>query len=223
MKTFSANGLKALKLAILAAPVMTIAGLASAQELKIGLSAELSAMDPHYHNVSPNNMLSRHIYEPLVGQDEKQALKPLLAESWKAIDDTTWEFKLRQGVKFHDGTPFTADDVIATMQRAPNVPKSPSSFSAYVRGKEFTKVDDFTVRVKTATPAPLVPTDLSTFGIIPAKCKDTITEDFNLGKCATGGTGAYKQAEYVAGDRVVLTPNETYWGAKEPGRRSPSG
>ncbi|SFD15118.1 peptide/nickel transport system substrate-binding protein [Bosea sp. CRIB-10] len=216
MKTFSANGLKALKLAILAAPVMTIAGLASAQELKIGLSAELSAMDPHYHNVSPNNMLSRHIYEPLVGQDEKQALKPLLAESWKAIDDTTWEFKLRQGVKFHDGTPFTADDVIATMQRAPNVPKSPSSFSAYVRGKEFTKVDDFTVRVKTATPAPLVPTDLSTFGIIPAKCKDTTTEDFNLGKCTTGGTGAYKQAEYVAGDRVVLTPNESYWGGKEP-------
>eukprot|EP01042_Synura_sphagnicola_P018971 gene18971-23998_t len=169
MKTFSANGLKALKLAILAAPVMTIAGLASAQELKIGLSAELSAMDPHYHNVSPNNMLARHIYEPLVGQDEKQALKPLLAESWKAIDDTTWEFKLRRNVKFHDGTPFTADDVIATMQRAPNVPKSPSSFAAYVRGKEFTKVDDFTVRVKTAAPAPLVPTDLSTFGIIPAK------------------------------------------------------
>lgn len=216
MKTFSAKGLKALKLAVMAAPVVTFAGLASAQELRIGISAELSAMDPHYHNLTPNNMIARQIYEPLVGQDEKQALKPLLAESWKAIDDTTWEFKLRKNVKFHDGSPFTADDVLATMQRAPNVPKSPSSFNAYVRGKEFSKVDDHTIRIKTAAPAPLVPTDLSTFGIIPAKCKDTTTEEFNLGKCATGGTGPYKQAEYVAGDRVVLTANETYWGGKEP-------
>lgn len=160
MEKISRIGLKGLKAALLAAPVMAIAGGASAQELRVGISAELSAMDPHYHNVSPNNMLARHIYQPLVGQDEKQTLTPLLAESWKAIDDTTWEFKLRKNVKFHDGSPFTADDVIATMQRAPNVPKSPSSFSAYVRGKEFSKVDDFTIRVKTATPAPLVPTDL---------------------------------------------------------------
>ncbi len=216
MKTLSAKGLKALKLAILAAPAMTIAGFASAQELRIGISAELSAMDPHYHNLTPNNMIARQIYEPLVGQDEKQALKPLLAESWKAIDETTWEFKLRKNVKFHDGSPFTADDVVATFQRAPNVPKSPSSFNAYVRGKELTKVDDHTIRIKTAAPAPLVPTDLSTFGVIPAKCKDTTTEEFNLGKCTTGGTGAYKQSEYVAGDRVVLTANENYWGGKEP-------
>lgn len=216
MKTLSAKGLKALKLAILAVPITTIAGFASAQELRIGISAELSAMDPHYHNLTPNNMIARQIYEPLVGQDEKQALKPLLAESWKAIDDTTWEFKLRKNVKFHDGSPFTADDVVATFQRAPNVPKSPSSFNAYVRGKELTKVDDHTIRIKTAAPAPLVPTDLSTFGVIPAKCKDTTTEEFNLGKCTAGGTGAYKQSEYVAGDRVVLTANENYWGGKEP-------
>ncbi len=216
MKTTSKIGLKGLKAALLAAPIMAVAGMASAQELRIGISAELSALDPHYHNLTPNNMMARHIYEPLVGQDEKQALKPLLAESWKAIDDTTWEFKLRKNVKFHDGSPFTADDVIATFQRAPNVPKSPSSFNAYVRGKELTKVDDHTIRIKTATPAPLVPTDLSTFGVISAKCKDTTTEEFNLGKCAAGGTGAYKQSEYVAGDRVVLTPNENYWGGKEP-------
>jgi len=216
METINKIGLKGLKAALLAAPIMAVAGLASAQELRIGISAELSAMDPHYHNLTPNNMMARHIYEPLVGQDEKQALKPLLAESWKAIDDTTWEFKLRKNVKFHDGSPFTADDVVATFQRAPNVPKSPSSFNAYVRGKELTKIDDHTIRIKTATPAPLVPTDLSTFGVISAKCKDTTTEDFNLGKCTAGGTGAYKQAEYVAGDRVVLAANENYWGGKEP-------
>ncbi|MEN5082494.1 ABC transporter substrate-binding protein [Bosea sp. TWI1241] len=214
MKPFSVTGLKALGLAAIAMPVLAVT--APAQELKVGISAELSAMDPHYHNLTPNNMVSRHIYETLVGQDEKQRLVPRLAESWKAIDDTTWEFKLRKGVTFHDGSPFTADDVIATLQRAPNVPKSPSSFSAYVRGKELSKVDDHTIRIKTAQPAPLVPTDMSVVAIIPAKCKDSTTEDFNLGKCATGGTGPYKQAEYVAGDRVVLTANENYWGGKEP-------
>lgn len=198
--------------AALATPLLL--GAAQAQELKIGLSAEPSSMDPHYHNLTPNNMLGRQVYEPLVGQDKNQALVPLLAESWKTIDDTTWEFKLRRNVKFHNGTPFTADDVIATFQRAPNVPKSPSSFAAYIRGKEISKVDDHTIRIKTAAPAPLVPTDLSTFGIIPASCKETTTEDFNAGKCAAGGTGAYKIAEYVAGDRVVMTPNTDYWGTK---------
>ncbi|GAU80764.1 ABC transporter substrate-binding protein [Bosea sp. BIWAKO-01] len=201
--------------AAIAAALSLVAGAAVAQELRIGISAEPSAMDPHYHNLTPNNMLARHIYEPLVGQDASQRLVPSLAESWKAIDDTTWEFKLRQNVKFHDGSPFTADDVLATFQRAPNVPKSPSSFSAYVRGKEISKVDDYTIRIKTAAPAPLVPTDLSTFGVISAKCKDTTTEEFNAGKCAAGGTGPYKQAEFVSGDRVVMTANDSWWGGSK--------
>jgi peptide/nickel transport system substrate-binding protein len=186
---------------------------ALAQEVRFGLSAEPSAMDPHYHNLTPNNMLARHIYEPLVFQDEKQALRPGLAESWKTVDDLTWEFKLRRNVKFHSGADFTADDVIATFERAPNVPKSPSSFAAYVRGKTIEKVDDYTIRIKTAAPAPLVPTDLSTFGVISKACKETTTEDFNAGKCL-GGTGPYKQAEFVPGDRVVMTGNAAYWGAK---------
>lgn len=215
MKQVTTRCRRAARAAALAAPLTIIASIACAQELRIGLSAELSAMDPHYHNITPNNVIARQIYEPLVGQDASQRLIPLLAESWKAIDDTSWEFKLRKNVKFHDGTPFTADDVIATFQRVPNVPKSPSSFSPYVRGKELTKVDDHTIRIKTATPAPLVPADLSAFFVIPVKCKDMTTEDFNAGKCA-GGTGPYKQAEYVAGDRVVLARNDAYWGGREP-------
>ncbi|MGO4674780.1 hypothetical protein AB4Z40_17955 [Bosea sp. 2YAB26] len=81
--------------AAMAAALSLVAGAAVAQELRIGISAEPSAMDPHYHNLTPNNMLARHIYEPLVGQDASQRLVPSLAESWKAIDDTTWEFRLR--------------------------------------------------------------------------------------------------------------------------------
>jgi peptide/nickel transport system substrate-binding protein len=184
-----------------------------AQELRIGISAEPSSIDPHYHNLTPNNMLSRLVYEPLVFQDEKQAVKPGLAESWKAVDDTTWEFKLRKGVKFFDGTPFTADDVIATFNRAPNVPKSPSSFAAYIKGKTLEKVDDNTIRIKTAAPYPLMATDLSTFGIISKACAEITTEDFNAIKCQ-GGTGPFKYSEFKPGDRVTLVRNDGYWGAK---------
>ena len=202
---------------VIRASVALVAILAAApvlaQELKIGLSAEPSAMDPHYHNLTPNNMLSRHIFEPLVSQDEQQALKPGLAESWKAVDDTTWEFKLRKNVKFHDGSAFTADDVIATMERAPNVPKSPSSFAAYTKGKTFEKVDDHTIRVKTASPYPLMANDLSTFGIISKACKATTTEEFNQAKCQ-GGTGPYKLAEFKHGDRVTMARNDAWWGGK---------
>ncbi len=197
----------------LALGALMLAAPAMAQEVRIGLSAEPSSIDPHYHNLTPNNMLSRHVFEPLVFQDEKQALKPGLAESWKAVDDTTWEFKLRKGVKFFDGSAFTADDVIATFQRAPNVPKSPSSFAPYVRGKTLEKVDDHTIRIKTPSPYPLMATDLSTFGIISKACAETTTEDFNAIKC-NGGTGPFKYAEFKPGDRVTMVRNDAYWGAK---------
>ena len=210
------SGLKSLSLGMALASATLLAGNAAfAQELKIGMASEPSSVDPHYHVLTPNNMVNRHMYEPLVGQDKKQALMPALAESWKAVDDTTWEFKLRKGVKFHDGSDFTADDVMASVERAPNVPKSPSSFAAYVRGKTFEKVDSHTIRVKTAAPAPLVPTDLSQIMIIPASCKATTTEEFNAGKCAAGGTGPYKQVEFVPGDRVVMNRNDAHWGGKQ--------
>jgi peptide/nickel transport system substrate-binding protein len=192
----------------------TLAQAVQAQELRVGLSAEPSSVDPHYHNLSPNNMLSRHVFEALVGQDAKQALTPGLAESWKALNDTTWEFKLRKGVKFFDGSPFTADDVIATMKRIPNVPRSPSSFASFIAGVTFEKIDDHTLHVKTAAPAPLVPTNLSTFGIVSKACAEgTTTEDFNALKCL-GGTGPFKYTEFKPGDRLVMERNEAYWGKK---------
>ncbi len=188
--------------------------IAAAQDLRMALSAEPSAMDPHFHNLTPNNALTSHVYDRLVHFDAKQSLIPGLAASWKTIDDLTWEFKLRTGVKFHDGSPFTADDVIFSMERAPNVENSPGSFALYVRGKTFTKVDDHTVRVTTKAPYPLMPNDMATIAIISKKAATGAkTEDFNSGKAAIG-TGPFKFSEFVKGDRYVIVRNDDYWGGK---------
>jgi peptide/nickel transport system substrate-binding protein len=74
-----------------------------------------------------------HIFDRLVHQDESQRLIPGLATAWKTVDDLTWEFTLRRGVKFHDGSDFDAHDVVATYKRVPWVPNSPSSYTGFVR------------------------------------------------------------------------------------------
>ena len=131
---------------------------AAAQELTIGLGANVTSIDPHFHNLSPNSSVGVHIFGRLIEQDDKQRLRPGLATEWKPIDNETWEFKLRQGVKFHDGSDFTADDVVATLKRVPWVPNSPSSFRLNTQGIDKVEVVDLhTIRFKTKAPAPLLP------------------------------------------------------------------
>jgi peptide/nickel transport system substrate-binding protein len=200
-----------------AGPFLTGVALpAAAQDLKIGLAAEPSAMDPHYHNLTPNNGLLGNLFERLVEFDEKDQLVPSLAESWKTIDDKTWEFKLRKNVKWHDGTPFTADDVVFTFERAPNVPNSPSSFASSIKGKTIKKIDDHTVQLSTAAPHPLMPHDLQSILIVSKKVGEGAkTEDYNSGKAAIG-TGPFKFGAFVPGDRIEMVRNDDYWGAKSP-------
>lgn len=187
---------------------------AFAADLTIALASEPTSIDPHFHNLTPNSAFNSHIFDRLVHSDEKQRLTPGLAVSWKPINDTTWEIKLRKGVKFHDGSPFTADDVLFTFERAPAVPNSPSSFGTYTKGKKLIKVDDHTIHIKTERPYPLMPNDLSTVLIISTeKGTGATTVDYNSGKAAIG-TGAYKYSEYVPGDRIVITRNSNYWGDK---------
>ena len=102
---------------------------------------------------------------------------------------------------------------MASVARAPNVPNSPSSFALYLKGKAFTKIDDYTIQIKSEEPYPLMAVDVSTIHIISDAAKDATTEDFNSGK-ATAGTGPYKFVEWVPGDRLVLERNEAYYGTK---------
>lgn len=115
---------------------------------------------------------------------------------------------------WHDGSPFTADDVIFTAERAAKVPNSPSGFGMYLKGKSFAKVDDLTVRVSTETPYPLMANDLATIAIVSkAAGSNATTADYNSGKAAIG-TGPYKFAAFVPGDKIELKANPNYWGAK---------
>ncbi|WP_208984523.1 MULTISPECIES: ABC transporter substrate-binding protein [unclassified Stappia] len=197
-----------------ACAIVAFATPAAAEDLVIGLDSESTSIDPHFHNLGPNNQLGFMMFDRLANPDERQNFQPGLAVSWKPVDSTTWEFKLREGVKFHDGTDFNADDVICTFERAPSVPNSPASFDTYIKGKTFIKIDDYTIHVKTAEPYPVMVNDLGNVAIISNEggCQGT-TEEFNSGKAAAG-TGPFKFVEYVPGDRIVLAANEDYWGGK---------
>ena len=192
-------------------------GVAKDREVSIGLGASVTSIDPHYHNLSPNNSLLLHIFQPLIQRDENQKLVPGLATSWKATDDLTWEFKLRKNVKFHDGTPFTADDVAFTLARVPNVPNSPSSFATFTKPIVDVKVvDSHTIVFKTATPHVLLPSDIAAVLIVSRRNGEkATTDDYNSGKAAIG-TGPYRFAEYVPNQRVVLKANYAYWEGEQP-------
>ena len=189
---------------------------AHAANLVLGLSADVTAIDPHYHNLTPNNNVAQHLFDYLVLRNEKSQAIPGLATEWKAVEPTVWEFKLRRGVKFHDGSDFTAADVVASIERVPKVPNSPSPFTAYTKQiVRMEVVDPHTIRFRTAQPYPLMPTDMSQVAIISKAAANASTDDFNSGKAAIG-TGPYKLVRYAKGDRLELARNDAYWGGKTP-------
>jgi peptide/nickel transport system substrate-binding protein len=186
-----------------------------AADLSVALGADVTSIDPHFHNLTPNNNIGQHVFDTLVAKDAAGKLKPALAESWRAIDELTWEFRLRKGVRFHDGTEFTAADVMFTLDRIPNVPNSPSPFTTYTKQiTEKIAVDPYTLRLKSATPYPQMPNDMSTVMVVSAKAAGTATtDDFNSGK-ATIGTGPFKFVRWQRGDRIELARHDVYWGPK---------
>ena len=188
---------------------------AVAADLKIAVGADVTSADPHFFNLFPNNNIAEHIFDKLVQMDPDSKMIPGIATSWKPLDDKTWEFKLRKGIKFHDGSELTAEDVAFSIERVANIPNSPGPFTAYTKAIIATEiVDPYTIRFKTAVPHPLMPNDMSTIYIVSKKvATGASTEDFNTGK-ATIGSGRFKFVRYVNGDRVELAKNDAYWGEK---------
>ena len=211
------NSLRSAGLALLAAGGLALAGGApvAAQSLTLAVAASPTSLDPHYHNLGPNNSLADHIFGQLVEMDADTRVEPGLALSWKPLSDLVWEFKLRPGVKFHDGSAFTAEDVAFSLARVPTVRNSPGSFLLYTRSVVKVEViDPLTVHLTTRAVMPLLPIDLSQVSILTRGLgPEPTTDSFNSMKSAIG-TGPFRVTDYRSGDRVELARNEGYWGER---------
>ncbi|MBR0642578.1 ABC transporter substrate-binding protein [Plastoroseomonas hellenica] len=181
--------------------------------LQMAVGAVPTSLDPHYHTLTPNNALAQHFFDNLVHRDAQARLVPALAESWRLIDETTWEFRLRQGVTFHNGEPFTARDVLYTLDRVPQVVNSPGSFGVFTRAiKSAEAIDPHTLHFRTDSIYPLLPADLSQVSIIWHGVADySQTGDFNTGRAAIG-TGPFRLTAYRHGERAEMERNPGYWG-----------
>jgi peptide/nickel transport system substrate-binding protein len=210
-----------IRIALAAMALMVAAVLpAAAQVLKIGLKSEPSSLDPQYQNLLSNNQIALHIFDALVARDDKQRPIPGLATAWKAIGDTVWEFTLRPAVKFQDGSPFTAEDVVFTFDRAAKVPNSPSPFTWITRQMtQLEIVDPLTLRIHTAAAVPTLPFDLSSLPILShiaaagAAPEGKTTAELNRGEGLVG-TGPFRFIEWQRGTQLVLARNDSYWGPR---------
>jgi peptide/nickel transport system substrate-binding protein len=193
----------------------TILSSAAAAELRIGRANEPQSMDPQFSRTGNNQMTALHVFDRLTLTDENIRMNPALAVSWKNLDPRTWEIKLRAGVKFHDGSPFTAEDVVFSLERAPKVPNSPASFAESVKNIERMQVmDPLTIRFTSKEPDPLFIENIGTVYIVSRRAAEkAVNADFNSGKAAIG-TGPYKFVSWKPGDRLELVRNEAYWGSK---------
>jgi len=203
--------------------------LVTAKTLRVGLAGEASSLDPHFHNVVPNMNLSAHFFDRLIHRDKRLKLIPGLALSWKSINPTTWVFDLRKNVKWHDGSEFTAADVVFTIRRIPLVLNSPSSFRPFVKQLVgYRAINKHQVELKTKVPFPLMPEYMCSFFIVskaaaerfvkqnPKLVKDIYTipsKFYNSGQLLVG-TGPYKLKKWISGDRIILQKSGVYWGQK---------
>ena len=194
---------------------LILATASAAADLTIGLGADVTSMDPHVLNASPNNSIGEQVFDTLVRRDPRQRFVPGLAESWRTVDDTTWEFKLRRGVKFHNGADFTAEDVVFSLERPSTLKGVPGGFTVFTQAiREKIIVDPYTLRLKTAAPYPNMPSDMSSVIIVSKRvAQDATSADFDAGKAAVG-TGPWKLVRFAKGDRIELARNETYWGPR---------
>jgi len=195
-----------------------IAGAAQAQTVVWSSAGDILTFDPQAQSVGINNAALNQVYEPLVGRDVALNLEPGLATSWRAVDTTTWEFKLRQGVKFHDGSPLTAEDVAFSLNRA----KAPTSDyrPAVASIAEVVIVDPQTIHIKTSAPSPILPHWLTTIFIMskawaekhnavqPQNFKE---KEESYASRNANGTGPFMLKERTPDVRTVMVANPNYW------------
>ena len=209
--------------ALALAATSALAGPALAQTLTMGVRAGPESIDPHFTASGTHAEALKHVFDTLTWSGDQLQIEPGLAESWRPVDPTTWEFKLRSGVKFHDGSDFTAEDVKFSIERIPTV-SGPNPTTIYVRRVKETKiVDPHTVHIVTDGPAPTLPNDFIRLFIVSAKAaagltKDNANEAFNTGRAAIG-TGPFRFVSWTPKDQMVVERSDGYWRGPAPWQR----
>ena len=194
---------------------------AGAKTLRLANQGDASSMDPHSLQESFQLSFLANVYEPLVTRGRDFSLQPALAVAWKQVDPTTWRFTLRRDVRFHDGSPFTADDVVFTWQRTRADSSDTKLYVAPIQ--EARKVDDYTVDFVTRQPYPILP-DLITGWLMMSKrwCEqhgaqvpmDVRKNQENFATVNANGTGPFVLKSRQPGVRTVLAPNPAWWNGK---------
>jgi peptide/nickel transport system substrate-binding protein len=208
---------------ILAAVAIVLAATAvDAKTLRWSSQGDILTMDPHSQNEGLNNSFSDQIYEPLVTRGKDLKVEPCLALSWEQVSPTVTRFKLRPNVKFHDGAPFTAEDVVFTIQRA-NM--DTSRFRPYLTGvKEANKVDDLIVDIITEKPVPVLIAQLTEIRIMSKawatkhnvlRPQDFTNKEETFASRNANGTGPFILRSREADVKTVAVLNSNWWGKRE--------
>ncbi|WP_421955601.1 ABC transporter substrate-binding protein [Polaromonas sp.] len=216
------NFKKKAALAMVGSALAATSLVASAVTLRIGNQGDALSMDPHSLNESLQISVNENVYEPLVTRGRDYKLAPALATSWKQTSPTVWRFELRKGVQFHDGTPFTADDVIFSYERAKS---DGSDMKTYVgQIKEIKKLNDHSIDIVTIAPFPILPEVFTHFDIMSKKWCETnqATKPVdrrkgieNAASFRSNGTGPYRLRERQPNVRTTFVRNGNYWGKIE--------
>ena len=193
---------------------------AAAKTLRYASQFDPGTMDPHAIASLYNNRVLMQVYEPLVGRDEQFHAEPRLALSWTPLEaGHGWRFKLRPGVKFQDGSPFTADDVVFNVERALSPTSAYKTALPSVTGAR--KVDELTVDILTAQANPTLPLSLTNLRLMSKawciahhveKPQDYKAKEETYAARNANGTGPYRLVSWEPDIKTVLAANPSYWG-----------
>ncbi len=193
---------------------LMVSTAAPAAELRLGM-ANVPTLDPHFLWLGSNMSYNMHLYSTLLRMDEDGRLQPDLATAWTREGPQAWRFTLRPGVTFHDGSPFTADDVVFTLQRVPNIPNNPSPYTPYIATvTEVVKIDELTVELRTSRPNPTLPEQIAGLMMVSRRAAEgQPTGAFNSGVAAIG-TGPYRYGQFADRGRITMAANPAYYGGR---------
>lgn len=215
------------RLAMTAALLCLAAGAAGAATLRWAAQNDILTLDPHAQNHATTNTITGHAYEGLTRYNEKFQVEPALASKWTYLGPTQVRFELRRGVRFHDGTPFGADDVVFSFGRARQPQGTMRIYLAGIR--DIKKIDEHTVDLLLEGPTPILLRNLTYFRIMSRawaeKNRTVNTQDYrakedNYASRNAMGTGPYKITGWQPDQKVTLVANKDWWDKSSRGNVS---